>query len=104
VDLHKLLVSVDYDNEKQMLSIFAHVHLGVVDDVIIHAYVKSCTKDGYNDHSMTLYYLIDIKCFLDVDDLIHNPPSDMLVICTSHGMLLTTTNKFVNIILIVHFC
>jgi hypothetical protein len=30
VDLHKLFVPVDYDNEKQMLNILAHIHLGVV--------------------------------------------------------------------------
>jgi len=31
IDLHKLLALVNYDDEKQMFDILAHVHLGVVD-------------------------------------------------------------------------
>ncbi len=38
--LHKLLVSNDYDNKKQMLNIFAHICFRVIDHVIIHAYVE----------------------------------------------------------------
>jgi hypothetical protein len=30
MDLHKLFVPIDYDNEKQMSNILAHIHLGVV--------------------------------------------------------------------------
>ncbi len=40
VDLHKLLAPVNDDDEKQMSDILAHVHLGVVDHVIIHAYLS----------------------------------------------------------------
>jgi hypothetical protein len=43
VKLHKLLVPVDYDDEKQMSSILMHSHMGVVDHLIIHACVESCT-------------------------------------------------------------
>ncbi len=51
VDLHKLLVLVDYDDKEQMLNILAHIHLEMVDHLIIHAYVESCTRDGYNGRS-----------------------------------------------------
>jgi hypothetical protein len=43
VDLHKLLVPVNYDDEEQMSNILAHIHLGVVNHFIIHAYLKSYT-------------------------------------------------------------
>ncbi len=44
VDLHKLLALVNDDDEKQMSDILAHVHLGVVDHVIIHAYLSLHTR------------------------------------------------------------
>ncbi len=37
VDLHKLLAPVTDEWEKQMTDILAHVHLGVVDHLVIHA-------------------------------------------------------------------
>lgn len=70
VDLNKLLSPVNYDDKEQMSDIFAHVHLGVVDHVVIHAFVESRTRDCYNEHSMTLYHPIDIGCFSEFDDLI----------------------------------
>ncbi len=74
MDLSKLLVPIGYDDGEQMLNILAHIHLGVVDHVVIHVYVESCTQDGYNGHFMTLYHPINIGYFLELDDLIHNPP------------------------------
>jgi hypothetical protein len=56
VDVHKLLVLDNDDSEEQMSSILTHVHLGVVDHLIIHAYVESCTQDAYDGRSMTLYH------------------------------------------------
>jgi hypothetical protein len=56
VDLHKLLAPVTDEDEKQMSDILAHVHLGVVDHLVIHAYLESCTRDRYDGHSMTLYH------------------------------------------------
>jgi hypothetical protein len=85
MDLHKLLVPVGYDNEEQMSSILAHIHLKVVDHVIIHSYVDFCTRDGYNGHSMTLYHPIDIRCFLELNDLVHNPPQEMFFTYRLHG-------------------
>jgi len=85
IDLYKLFSPVNYDDEEQMSSILAHVHLGVVDHVVIHAYVKSCTKDRYDKRSMTLYHLIDVGCFLELDDLIRNPSPNVLMTCISHG-------------------
>jgi hypothetical protein len=58
MDLHKLLVLVGYDDEEQMSCIFTHIHLGVVDHVIINAYVESCTQDGCDGRSITLYHPI----------------------------------------------
>jgi hypothetical protein len=39
IDLHKLLALVTNEDEKQMTDILAHVHLGVVDHLVIHAYL-----------------------------------------------------------------
>jgi hypothetical protein len=85
VDLHKLLALVNYDNEKQMFDILAHVHLGAVDHIVIHAYVESCTRDRYDEHSMTVYHPINVECFLELVDLVRNPPPNVLVTCKSHG-------------------
>ncbi len=85
VDLHKLLCLVNDDNEKQMFDILAHVHLGVVDHVVIHAYVESCTRDHYDGHSMTLYHPINVKWFPELDSPVRNPPPNVLVIVKAHG-------------------
>jgi hypothetical protein len=85
VHLHKLFIPIGYDDKDQMLSILAHIHLGVVDHVIIYAYVKFCTWDGYNGHFMTLYHPINIRCFPKLDDLICNPPLEVFVTCRLHG-------------------
>ncbi len=69
-----------------------HIHLGVVDHVIIHAYVKFYTQDGYNGRSMTLYHLIDIGCFLVLNDLFHNPLSKVFITYRLHGNV-DDTNK-----------
>jgi hypothetical protein len=74
MDLHKLFVPISYNDEKQMSNILMHIHLGVVDHVIIHAYVKFYTQDGHDGHSMRLYHPIDIGCFPKLDDLVRNPP------------------------------
>jgi hypothetical protein len=76
VDLHKLLVPVNYDDEKQMSDIFAHVHLGVVDHVVIHGYLESCTRDCYSKRSMTLYHPINVEWFPELDNLVCNPTSE----------------------------
>jgi len=85
MDLHKLLVPNNDDGEKQMSSILTHVHLGVVDHLIIHAYVESCTRDAYDGRSMTLYHPIEIGCFLELDDLVRNPPLGVHVTCRLSG-------------------
>jgi len=85
IDLYKLFSPINYDDEEQMSRILAHVHLGVVDHVVIHAYAESCTRDRYDERSMTLYHPIDVRCFLELDDLIRNPPPNVLMTCISHG-------------------
>jgi hypothetical protein len=87
VDLHKLLAPNDYVDEEQMSSILTHIHLGVVDHLIIHAYVESCTRDAFTGRSVTLYHPIDIGCFPELDDLVHNPPPEAWITCKLHGDL-----------------
>jgi hypothetical protein len=43
MDLHKLLVPIGYDDKEHMSNIFVHIHLRVIDNVIIHAYVEFYT-------------------------------------------------------------
>jgi len=74
VDLHKLFVPDNDDGKEQMSNILTHVQLGVVDHLIIHAYVDSYTRNAYDGRSMTLHHLIDIGCFSELDDLVGNPP------------------------------
>jgi hypothetical protein len=85
VDLHKLLAPVTDEDEKQMTDILAHVHLGVVDHLVIHAYLESCTRDRYSGRSMTLYHPINVEWFLELDNLVRNPPSNMHVTIKTHG-------------------
>jgi hypothetical protein len=85
VDLHKLLVLVNYDDEKQMSDILAHVHLGVVDYVVIHTYLESSTRDRYSERSMTLYHPINVEWFPKLDSLVRNPPPNVFVIVKMHG-------------------
>jgi hypothetical protein len=59
-ELYKLLAPVTDDDEKQMSDILAHVHLGVVDHLVIHAYLESCTRDRY-DGRPSSYLLMLIK-------------------------------------------
>jgi hypothetical protein len=102
IDLHKLFAPVNYDNEKQMSDILAHVHLRVVDHVIIHAYVKSCTRNRYDGRSMTLYHPINRGCFSKLDDLVVIQLRTCLWVVHHMTTLITTTNRFVNIMLTFH--
>jgi hypothetical protein len=85
VGLHKLLAPVTDDDEKQMFDILAYVHLGVLDHLIIHAYLESCTRDHYDERSMTLYHPINVEWFFELDSLVRNPPPNMLVTVKTHG-------------------
>jgi hypothetical protein len=80
-----LFAPVNDDDEKQMSDILAHVHLGVVDHVVVHAYLESCTRDRYDERSMTLYYPINVEWFLELDSLVRNPPPNVLVTIKVHG-------------------
>jgi hypothetical protein len=79
VDLHKLLAPVTDKDEKQMSDILAHVHLGVVNHFVIHAYLESCIRDRYDGRSMTVYHPINVEWFPELDSLVRNPPPNMLV-------------------------
>jgi hypothetical protein len=87
-----LLALVTNKDEKQMMDILAHVHLGVVDHLVIHAYLESCTKDHYG-RSMTLYYPINLEWFPELDNLVRNPPPNMLVTVKAHGDDIDDENK-----------
>jgi hypothetical protein len=79
--------------EKQMSNILAHVHLRVVDHLVIHAYSESYTKDRYDGRSMTLYHPINVEWFPELDNLVHNPPPNMLVTVKAHGDDIDDENK-----------
>jgi hypothetical protein len=85
VDLHKLLTPVNDDDEKQMSDILAHVHLGVVNHFVIHAYLEFSTRDRYDGRYMTLYHPINVEWFPELDSLVRNPPPNMLVTVKAHG-------------------
>jgi hypothetical protein len=78
VDLYKLLFPVTDEQEKQMTDILAHFELGVIDHLIIHAYIESTERDRYTGRSMTLYYPIDVEFFPELDNLVRNPPIHMI--------------------------
>jgi len=85
VDLHKLLAPVTDEWEKQMPDILTHVHLGVVDHLVIHAYLETTERDRYTERCMTLYHPIYMEWFPELDNLVHNPPPNMLVTIKTHG-------------------
>jgi hypothetical protein len=68
-----------------MFDILAHVHRGVVDHVVVHAYLESCTRDRYDERSMTLYHPINIEWFPELDSLVRNPLPNVLVTVQTHG-------------------
>jgi hypothetical protein len=84
VDLHKLFAPVN-DDEKQMSDILAHVHLGVVDHLVIHGYLESGTRDRYDGRYMTLYHPINVEWFPELEGLVRNSPPNMLVTVKAHG-------------------
>jgi hypothetical protein len=88
-----LLALVTDEDEKQMSNILAHVHLGVVDHLVIHAYLESCIRDRYDERSMTLYHPINVEWFPELDNLVRNPPSNMLVTVKAHGDDIDDKNK-----------
>jgi hypothetical protein len=102
--MHKLLALVNDDDERRMFDILAYVHMGVVDHVVIHAYLESCTRDRYDGRSMTLYHPINVEWFPEIDSLVRNLPLNVLVTIKAHGTLMMTMNRFVIVMVTVHFC
>jgi len=82
VDLHKLLAPTTDEWEKQMLDILAHVHLGVVDLVIL-AYIEGTER--YRGRCFTVYHPMRVEWFPELDDVVRNPPPNMLVTIKTHG-------------------
>jgi hypothetical protein len=83
VDLHKLLAPATNEWEKQMPDILAHVHLGVVDHLVILAYIESTER--YRGRCFTVYHPMRVEWFLELDDVVRNPPPNMLVTIKTHG-------------------
>jgi hypothetical protein len=81
-----LLAPVTDEWEKQMPDILAHVHLGVVDHLVIHAYIE--TTERNRGHCYTVFYPIYVEWFPELDDLIRNPPPNMLMTVKTHGDLI----------------
>jgi hypothetical protein len=84
VDLHKLLSPVTDESEKQMTDIMAHVELGVVDHLVILTYLESTERDRLSRRYYTLYYPLEVECFPKLDNLVRNPPQNMLVNIKTH--------------------
>jgi len=63
VNLHKLIALVTDEWERQMPNILIHVHLGVVDHLVIHAYLEATERDRYTGRCMTLYHPIYMEWF-----------------------------------------
>jgi hypothetical protein len=63
VDLHKLLTPVTNEWEKQMPDILAHVYLGVVDHLVIHAYLEATERNQNSGRCYTLYHPIYVEWF-----------------------------------------
>ncbi len=85
VDLHKLLAPVINEWEKQMPDIMAHVYLGVVNHFVIHAYLEATERNRYSRCCYTLYQPIYVKWFPELDNLVRNPPPNMLMTINTHG-------------------
>jgi hypothetical protein len=85
VDLHKLLAPVTDEWEKQMTDILAHVHLGVVDHLVILAYLEATERNRLSRRCYTLYHPLEVEWFLEFDNLVRNPPPNMLVTIKTHG-------------------
>jgi len=85
VDLHKLLAPITDEWEKQIPDILAHVHLGVVDHLVIHAYIEVTERDRYTGRSMSLYHPLDVEWVPELHNLVRNPPPTMLVTIKTHG-------------------
>jgi hypothetical protein len=81
-----LLAPVTDEWEKQMPDILAHVHLGVVDHLVIHAYIEATERN--REHCYTVFYPIYVEWFPEFDDLIRNPPPNMLMTVKTHGDLI----------------
>jgi hypothetical protein len=68
-----------------MSDILSHVHLEVVNHLVIHAYLEATERDWYTGRCMTLYHPIYMEWFLELDNLVRNPPPNMLVTIKTHG-------------------
>ncbi len=85
VDLHNLLAPATDEWEKQMPDIMAHVYLGVVNHLVIHAYIEATERNRYSERCYTLYHPINVEWFPELDNLVRNPPPNMLVTVKTHG-------------------
>jgi hypothetical protein len=106
--------------EKQIPDILAHVHLGVVDHLVILTYIEGTER--YRGCCFTVYHPMCVEWFPELDDVVCNPPPNMLVTIKTHGDEIPGTHpddiygtpgddiddkkEYVwgGVIVIVHFC
>jgi hypothetical protein len=68
-----------------MFDILAHVYLGVVDHLVIHAYIEGTERNQYTGRCYTLYHPICVEWFPELDNLVRNPLPNMFVTVKTHG-------------------
>jgi hypothetical protein len=80
-----LLAPVTDEWEKQMTDILAHVHLGVVDHLVILAYLETTERNRLSRRCYTLYHPLEVEWFPELHNLVRNLPPNMLVTIKTHG-------------------
>jgi hypothetical protein len=102
-----------------MPNILAHVHLGVVDHLVILAYIEGTER--YWGRCFTVYHPMRVEWFPELDELVRNHlrtcswllkrmvTKSLKRILTTYMKRLVTTlmtkrNRFVIVMVIVHFC
>ncbi len=63
-----------YDDEQQIAIILTDINLGVVDHLVVLAYIESCHWDTYNVLVADVHYPINPKWFLELHYVLQHPP------------------------------
>lgn len=62
-----------YDDEQQIAIILTDIELGVVDHLVVLAYIESCRWDTYNVLVADVHYPINPKWFLKLHYVLQHP-------------------------------
>ncbi len=63
-----------YDDEQQITIILTNIDLGVVDHLVVLAYIESCCWDTYNVFVADVHYPINPKWFWEFHYVFQHPP------------------------------